>query len=74
MAGASLLRLARFWLGGGRMTATEGLVLLVGCGGAFLVSLVALEFLVAFVRERSFRAFGWYRIALGAAVLLYFKG
>ena len=51
---------------------TELLVLLVGTITAFLVSLAVIRFLVSFVRRHSFESFGWYRIALGAAVLLYF--
>ena len=51
---------------------TELLVLLVGTITAFLVSLAVIRFLVGFVRRHSFESFGWYRIALGAVVLLYF--
>ena len=51
---------------------TELLVLLVGTVTAFLVSLAVIRFLVSFVRRHSFESFGWYRIALGAVVMLYF--
>ena len=45
--------------------------MLVGTVTAFVVSLVAIRFLTGFVRKHSFAAFGWYRIVLGALVLLY---
>lgn len=66
MAGASALKLLKF---GFAFTAEELLILAVGTLVAFAVSLVAIRFLVAFVRRHSFAAFGWYRIALGALVL-----
>ena len=39
---------------------------------AFVVSLLVIRFLMDFVRRHDFKAFGWYRIALGAVVLGYF--
>ena len=47
-------------------------VLAVGCIVAFAVSMLAIKFLMEFVRRHSFAPFGVYRIALGALVLLYF--
>ena len=72
MAGASLLKGVKFLSAGGAMTTNEIGVLIVGTVTAFVVSLVAIRFLMDFVRRHSFAAFGWYRIALGAAVLVYF--
>lgn len=69
MLGASLLKLLKFGLA---FTAEEAVILLTGTLTAFLVSLVAIRFLVAFVRRHSFSVFGWYRIALGCAVAGYF--
>ena len=34
--------------------------------------MVAIRFLMDFVKRHSFSAFGYYRIALGVLVLLYF--
>ena len=48
------------------------ILLLIGCAVAFFVSFFAIRFLMNFVRSHSFAAFGIYRIALGALVLLYF--
>lgn len=72
MLGASLLKIAKFLLGGFEATSTEILILLVGIAVSFIVSLVVIKFLMDFVKRHSFAAFGIYRIALGAAVIVYF--
>ena len=72
MFGASLLKIGKYFLRDGlTMSGREVGLLLVGFAVAFLVSLVVIRFLMDFVRRHSFAGFGWYRIALGAAVLLY---
>lgn len=72
MLGASALKVLKFVLDGGAMAGSELLILFVGCAVAFIVSLAAIRALVEYVRTHSFRVFGIYRIALGAAVLLFF--
>ncbi|MFA5562070.1 MAG: undecaprenyl-diphosphate phosphatase [Eubacteriales bacterium] len=72
MAGASLLKAGKFFLAGNTFSDTEWLVLAVGCLVAFFVSLVAISFLIDFVRRHTFEVFGWYRIVLGATVLLFY--
>lgn len=72
MFGASALRLVKFFLAGNALTATEASILGVGCVVAFLVSVAIIRFLMGFVRRHDFRPFGWYRIALGAAVIAWF--
>ena len=69
MAGASLLKGAKFVSSGVGMTSTEIGILAVGLAVAFLVSLVAIRFLMDFVRRHSFMPFGVYRIILGLIVL-----
>lgn len=69
MFGASLLKLLHF---GWKFTPRELTVLTVGMTVAFLVSAVVIQFLMEYVRKHDFRVFGWYRIALGVAVLVYF--
>jgi undecaprenyl-diphosphatase len=39
---------------------------------AFTVSVVVIKFLMSYVKKHDFKIFGWYRIVLGAIVLLYF--
>ncbi len=70
MLGASLIRGLKFILAGATVTAIEIGVLLVGVIVAFVVSYIAIRFLMSFVKKHSFEVFGWYRIALGALVLL----
>ena len=70
MIGASGFKMLKFFIGGGVLGGTEILVLLLGSAVAFIVSLVAIKFLMNFVKKHNFKPFGWYRIALGALVIL----
>lgn len=69
MAGASLLKLVKFFAAGNALTAAEVAVLAVGCLVAYVVSMFAISFLMGYVRRHTFTVFGWYRIALGIIVL-----
>ena len=69
MFGWSLLKVLKF---GFVFTSTELVTLGVGCLVAFLVSLVVIKFLMGYIKKHDFKVFGWYRIALGAVVLVYF--
>ncbi len=69
MFGASLLKIVKF---GFAFTGTEAAILLVGMAVAFVVSVLAIRFLMSYIKKRDFKAFGWYRIVLGILVLLYF--
>ena len=44
----------------------------VGFAVSFVAALVAVKALIRYVAHHDFRAFAWYRLALGAAVLVYF--
>ena len=72
MVGASGLRLVKYFLKGNTFAIGEVTILLAGCVTAFVVSLVAIRFLMGFVKRHDFKPFGWYRIALGIAVIAYF--
>ena len=48
----------------------EWLLLLVGNAVAFIVAYLAIQSFISFLQQKGFRAFGWYRIALGAVLLL----
>ena len=67
MVGASLMKLVKFGL---HFTGTEAMVLLVGMLVSFAVSILAIRFLMSYIKKHDFRVFGWYRIALGALVLI----
>ncbi len=69
MAGASLVKLVKF---GFDFSGTEAAILALGALAAFIVSIMAIRFLTGFVKKHSFEGFGWYRVALGAVVILYF--
>ena len=72
MLGASAIKLLKFFLSGVGFTAMDLLILLVGCTVSYIVSLLVIKGLMAYVRKHSFSAFGVYRIVLGIAVLGYF--
>jgi undecaprenyl-diphosphatase len=72
MVGASGLRLVKYFLKGNAFAPQETAVLLVGCAVAFAVSIVVIRFLMGFIKKHDFKPFGWYRIALGIAVIAYF--
>ena len=69
MLGASFLKLLKF---GFAFSMWEIIILAAGTLVAFITSLVAIRFLVSFVRRHSFAVFGYYRIVLGILVLGYF--
>lgn len=70
MLGASVFKLAKFGL---HFSTQEIFTLLVGVVVAFLVSLLAIQFLMSYVKKHDFKVFGWYRILLGAIILLIFQ-
>ena len=72
MLGASGLKLVKYLMEGLIPSGLEIGVLVVGCLVSFLVSVVVIRGLMKFVRKNSFAVFGYYRIALGALVLVYF--
>ena len=69
MFGASLLKIVKFGLA---FTTTQLIVLIVGMVVSFLVSIVAIKFLLGYIKKNDFKAFGVYRIILGLLVIVYF--
>ena len=69
MFGASALKLYKFGLD---FTSSELIILITGMVVAVLVSLFAIRFLLRYIKNNDFKAFGWYRIVLGTLVLIYF--
>ncbi len=67
MLGASLLEILDF---GFALSGTEWLILGAGMISAFVVSVFVIKFLLSYIRKHDFKVFGWYRIVLGALVLL----
>ena len=69
MFGLSFIKLLKFGL---LFTVSELSILLVGMAVAFFVSLLVIKFLIGYIKKHDFQIFGWYRIILGAVVLVYF--
>ena len=77
MFGVSLLKIASYFIdvkNGVIMpfASTDWLLLIIGMVVAYIVSMISVKFLVSYVRRHDFKIFGWYRIILGIAVLIYF--
>lgn len=69
MFGASLLKLLKF---GFAFTVPEAVILIAGMVTAFVVSVLAIKFLMGYIKKNDFKFFGYYRIVLGILVLGYF--
>lgn len=67
MFGASLLKLIKF---GFAFTGAEFGLLMLGCAVSFVVSIIAIKFLMGYIKKNDFKVFGYYRIVLGALILL----
>ena len=72
MFGASGIKLLKFFMEGTGMTGMELAMLGVGCVVAFVISIIAIKFLMGYIKKNDFKVFGWYRIILGVLVLGYF--
>ena len=69
MFGASLLKLVKFGLA---FSVLEFFILVIGMVVAFFVSIFVIRFLMSYIKKHDFKVFGWYRIVLGAFVLIFF--
>lgn len=67
MLGASFLKVLKFGL---VFTGMELAVLGVGMVVAFVVSVIVIRFLMDYIKKHDFQVFGWYRIVLGALVVI----
>lgn len=69
MFGASLIKVLKF---GFDYTSSELVILGTGLVTAFIVSIIAIQFLMQYIKKHDFKVFGWYRILLGITVIGYF--
>lgn len=67
MFGASLLKLVKF---GFHFTASELGLLILGCLVSFGLSIVAIRFLIGYIKKNDFKVFGYYRIILGGLIII----
>lgn len=70
MFGLSAIKILKF---GFSFTGAELIVLAIGMIVAFFVSVLVIKFLMGYVKKHDFKVFGWYRIILGVAVILFFS-
>lgn len=71
MFGASAIKILKFMLEGNSFGVEETVVLLVGTVVSFIVSIIAIKFLLSYIKRNDFTAFGWYRIILGVILIGY---
>jgi len=69
MLGASALKLLK---AGFAFSGAEWVVLSLGTVVSFVVSVLAIKFLMGYIRKHDFKGFGYYRIVLGVLLILYF--
>lgn len=72
MFGWGVVKAAKFVAAGIAMSMTEIVVLVVGIVTAFVMSVIAIKFLMGYIKKNDFTVFGWYRIIVGVLVLGYF--
>lgn len=69
MLGASTLKLVK---AGFAFNTFEWLILGVGTVVSFIVSVIVIKMLMNYIKKHDFKVFGYYRIALGIVILIYF--
>lgn len=71
MIGASGLKIVKFIMHGNSFSFQSTIVLLVGTAVSFIVSVLAIKFLMNYIKKNDFTIFGWYRIILGVVLIGY---
>ncbi len=72
MVGGSGIKVLQYFNDGNTFSNEEIMILIVGMLTAFIISILAIKFLLSYIRKHDFKIFGYYRIILGIAVILYF--
>ena len=72
MVGGSGIKVLQYFADGNTFSVSEIAILAVGLITAFAVSVAAIKFLLSYIRKHDFKAFGYYRIVLGVAVIAFF--
>ena len=72
MLGASGLKILKYFVEFGMFGAQEFFLLLIGMAVAYIVSVIAIKFLIGYIKKNDFKVFGYYRIVLGVLVIAYF--
>lgn len=71
MFGASALKIFKFFKAGNVLDLQGSVILLTGTLVSFIVSIIAIRFLMSYIKKNDFTVFGWYRIILGAVLIAY---
>lgn len=71
MFGASFLKLVKYFIEGASITFGSAFILLLGMIVSFVVSVIAIKFLMGYIKKKDFTAFGYYRIAFGILIILF---
>ena len=69
MFGGSAIKILKY---SGGFNSAEVALLAIGMIVAFVLSIIAIKFLMSNIKKHDFKVFGWYRIILGIAVIGYF--
>lgn len=69
MFGGSAIKILKY---SGGFNSAEVVLLAIGMIVAFVLSIIAIKFLMSYIKKHDFKVFGWYRIVLGIAVIGYF--
>jgi len=69
MFGASLVKLIKFFKAGNTFTPDEINLLIIGNVVGFIVAIVAIKSFIGILTKYGFKAFGWYRIVIGAVII-----
>lgn len=69
MFGGSAIKILKY---SGGFNYAEVALLAIGMIVAFVLSIIAIKFLMSYIKKHDFKVFGWYRIVLGIAVIGYF--
>lgn len=72
MLGASALKILDFIDKGMVLQRNDIVFLSVGTVSAFIVSVLAIKFLMGYIKKHNFEVFGYYRIVIGVIVILFF--
>jgi undecaprenyl-diphosphatase len=72
MFAATAYKLLQFYLSGERFGADEVQLLVIGNVVAFIVAILAIKSFITFLTKHGFKLFGYYRIILGAVILLLY--
>jgi len=72
MVGGSAIKVLQYFSDGNSLNIQQIGILLVGMAVAFVISVLAIKFLLSYIKKHDFKAFGYYRIALGLIVIAYF--